>query len=54
MGEDGKLKILKAVAEGAARGIATVALDRLQQRVERPVTIDVKPNFKERVKRWFK
>jgi fatty acid/phospholipid biosynthesis enzyme len=53
MGEDGKLKVLKAVAEGAARGIATVALDRLQ-RVERPVIIDVKPTFKDRVRRWFK
>ncbi len=53
MGEDGKIRILKAVAEGAARGIATVALDRLQ-RVERPVTIDVKPTFKDRLRRWFK
>ena len=42
-----KLRILKALAEGTAKGVAEAVLDRARK-------VEVKPTFKERVKGWFK
>ena len=44
---DFKLQILKALAEGTAKGVAGAVLDRA-------LKVEVKPSFKERVKGWFK
>lgn len=42
-----KLQILKALAEGTAKGVAGAVLDRA-------LKVEVKPTLKERVKGWFK
>jgi len=44
---DFKLQILKALAEGTAKGVAGAVLDRA-------LKVEVKPTLKERVKGWFK
>lgn len=42
-----KLKILKALAEGTAKGVAGAVIDRA-------LKVELKPSFKEKVKGWFK
>ena len=42
-----KLKILKALAEGTAKGVTDAVLDRA-------LKVEVKPSLKERVKGWFR
>jgi hypothetical protein len=42
-----KLRILKALAEGTAKGVTDAVLDRA-------LKVEVKPSFKERVKGWFR
>jgi hypothetical protein len=42
-----KLKILKALAEGTAKGVAGAVIDRA-------LKVELKPSFKEKVKGWFR